>query len=132
MTRYLLAIAVWFLIIPVAILNGGFREYVLVYKGGASLPLSGIILSICIFVVAFLLIPRIRHCKRRDYYFFGLIWFALTNLFDYGMYAMDGGGFGELLQSYHFFSSNLWILVVLSSLCAPPLVMKMRNLPSRG
>ena len=37
------------MIIPIAILNGGFREYVLVKLGIMARPLSGIILSICIF-----------------------------------------------------------------------------------
>ena len=47
------------MIIPIAILNWGFREYVLVNLGVLALPLSGIILSVCIFIVAYLLVPII-------------------------------------------------------------------------
>ena len=48
MKRYLQAIGVWVCIIPIAILNGGLRENVLVKLGQIAQPLSGIILSICI------------------------------------------------------------------------------------
>ncbi len=63
------------MIISIAILNGGFREYVLVKLGGLARPLSGITLSVCIFVVAYLLVPKIKNCVKRDYLFFGVMWF---------------------------------------------------------
>ena len=53
--KYGTAILIWMLLIPVAILNGGLREYVLIYLGVIARPLSGIILSACIFAVAFFL-----------------------------------------------------------------------------
>lgn len=49
MKKYTYALGIWVIIIPIAILNGGFREYVLVNLGGLAYPLSGIILSVCIF-----------------------------------------------------------------------------------
>lgn len=58
--KYGTAILIWMLLIPIAILNGGLREYVLVYLGVIARPLSGIILSSCIFAVAFFMI---RGCK---------------------------------------------------------------------
>lgn len=44
------SLPVWLCFIPVAILNGGLREYVLVEAIGEewALPVSGIILSVCI------------------------------------------------------------------------------------
>lgn len=45
MKKYTIAFLIWVMIIPIAILNGGFREYVLVKLGLLALPLSGIILS---------------------------------------------------------------------------------------
>jgi hypothetical protein len=119
MKKYLQAVAIWFLIIPIAILNGGLRENVLIKLGTAALPLSGIILSICIFVVAFLFIPKIKDCKKTDYIFIGIIWCCLTNLFDLSMFVMDGGGILDLVKQYYFWTGNLWIVVVLSTLSAP-------------
>lgn len=89
---------IWVMIIPIAILNGGFREYVLVKLGGLARPLSGIILSVCIFIVAYLLVPKIKNCVKRDYFWFGVMWFILTNLFDLSAYIKNGEGFAGLLQ----------------------------------
>lgn len=126
MKKYLLAVLIWIMIIPIAILNGGFREYVLVELGVLALPLSGIILSICIFGIAYWLVPKIKNCNKKDYFVFGLMWFVLTNLFDLISYIMDGGGFADLLHSYNILTGNTWILVVLSALFAPAMVMKIR------
>lgn len=113
--------------IVIAILNGGFREYVLVKLGGLARPLSGIILSVCIFIVAYLLIPKIKNCVKRDYIFFGVMWFILTNLFDLSAYIKEGEGFAGLLQSYNIFTGNTWLLVVVTALIAPIIVMKIKE-----
>ena len=127
MKKYIMAILIWIMIIPIAILNGGFREYVLVKLGIMARPLSGIILSICIFAVAYLLVPKIKNCIKRDYIVFGVIWFILTNLFDLVAYIKDGGGFADLLQSYNILTGNTWLIVVLTALFAPMIVMKIKE-----
>lgn len=127
MKKYVMAILIWIMIIPIAILNGGFREYVLVKLGALAHPLSGIILSVCIFCVAYFLVPKIKNCVKRDYIIFGGIWFILTNLFDLVSYIKDGGGFVDLLQSYNILTGNTWLLVVLTALFAPVTVMKLRK-----
>jgi len=127
MKKYVFAFLIWVMIIPIAILNGGFREYVLVKLGGLALPLSGIILSIYIFIIAYLLVPKIKNCVKRDYIFIGVMWFVLTNVFDLLSYIKDGEGFAGLLQSYNIFTGNLWLLVVLSALFSPIIVMKIKE-----
>lgn len=126
MKKYIMAILIWIMIIPIAILNGGFREYVLVKLGILARPLSGIILSVCIFVVAYFLVPKIKNCVKRDYIIFGVIWFILTNLFDLVAYIKDGGGFADLLQSYNILTGNTWLVVVLTALFAPIVVMRIK------
>ena len=125
--KYVQAIGIWFLIIPLAIINGGLRENVLVKLGNIALPLSGIILSVCVFLVAYLLIPRIKNCEPKDYIIFGVIWFILTNLFDLLMYISEGGGFKQLLNSYNFLEGNLWILVIIATLVSPILILKIKS-----
>ena len=127
MKKYLFAFLIWVMIIPIAILNGGFREYVLVKLGGLAHPLSGIILSVCIFIVAYLLVPKIKNCVKRDYFWFGVMWFILTNLFDLSAYIKNGEGFVGLLKSYNIFTGNTWLLVVLAALSAPMIVMKTKE-----
>ena len=123
MKKYVYAFLIWVMIIPIAILNGGLREYVLVKLGNLALPLSGIILSLCIFVVAYLLIPKIKNCTKKDYIFFGVMWFILTNLFDLIVYINAGVGFAGLVQSYNILTGNTWLLVVLTALFSPVIVM---------
>ena len=108
-------------------MNGGLRENILVKLGDIALPLSGIILSICIFVVAYLLIPKIKNCKQTDYFIFGIIWFILTNLFDLFIYISEGGGIKDLLGSYNFLTGNLWILVVITTFISPIVVSKIKK-----
>ena len=127
MKKYIMAILIWIMIIPIAILNGGFREYILVKLGILARPLSGIILSVCIFAVAYFLVPKIKNCVKRDYIIFGVIWFILTNLFDLVAYIKEGGGFADLLQSYNILTGNTWLLVVLTALFAPSLVIRIRD-----
>ena len=128
MKKYVFAFLIWVMIIPIAILNGGFRECILVNLGVLARPLSGIILSVCIFIVAYLLVPKIKNCVKRDYIIFGIMWFILTNLFDLSSYIKAGEGFTGLLQSYNIFTGNLWLLVVLSALFSPIIVMKRKEI----
>ena len=127
MKKYIQAASIWLLIIPLAILNGGLREYVLNPLGPIALPLSGVILSVLIFVVALLFIPKIKNCQRRDYFLFGVIWFVLTNGFELALFSREGGGVGDLIHSYNFSTGNLWLLIVLTTLFAPALVMKIKQ-----
>lgn len=127
MKKYVISFLIWVMIIPLAILNGGLREYVLVNLGALAHPLSGIILSVCIFIVAWFSVPKIKNCVKRDYIIFGVMWFILTNLFDLTAYIKSGEGFVGLLQSYNILTGNTWILVVLTALLSPMVVMKIRN-----
>ena len=127
LNKYIQATGIWFLIIPLAIINGGLRENVLNKLGTISLPLSGIILSIGIFVIAYLLIPKIKNCDLKDYVIFGVIWFLLTNLFDLFMCISDGGGMKDLLYSYNFLNGNLLILVVITSFLSPIVVSNIKG-----
>lgn len=122
-----MAVLIWIMIIPIAILNGGFREYILVKLGILARPLSGIILSVCIFAVAYFLVPKIKNCVKRDYIIFGVIWFILTNLFDLVAYIKEGGGFADLLQSYNILTGNTWLIVVLTALFAPIVVIRIKD-----
>jgi hypothetical protein len=132
MKKYIMAILIRIMIIPIAILNGGFREYILVKLGILARPLSGIILSVCIFAVAYFLVPKIKKCVKRDYIIFGVIWFILTNLFDLVAYIKDGGGFADLLQSYNILTGNTWLIVVLTALFAPIVVMRIKAVKNRS
>lgn len=126
--KFLKAFAVWLGIIPLAILNGGFRERVLVGTiGDAARPVSGIILSIVILGMAFIFIPRIRDCKPADYVIMGIGWFVLTNVFDAVPKFLEGATIEQFLATFDVRNGDFWILVVLTSLVAPILAGQLRR-----
>lgn len=133
MAKYLYAFAIWALIIPLAILNAGFRDHVLAtISEDLATPLSGIILSILILLTAILFIPKIRGCTPRDYVGFGLLWFVLTNLLDLVLTWREGGDAETYLKAFDITSGNLWLLVVFTALVAPLIAGRVSASPSRN
>ena len=128
--KFVKAILIWVLIIPLAILNGVLRENITepLLGSGAALPLSGIILSALIFAAAYLLIPKIGRCKASDYILVGVIWFALTNLFDLSMIVISGSPISDFFEMFDITTGNLWSLVVVACLLSPILAAKIRKL----
>lgn len=119
--KWVKILLIWFCIIPAAILNGGFRNYILdkYLPTTVALALSGIILSGLILLITALLLPRIRNLSKKDCIITGLIWMILTVCFEFYFGLSSGADWHELLQAYNPLNGNLWILVVLSTLFAP-------------
>ncbi len=119
--KWVKILLIWFCIIPAAVLNGGFRNYILdkYLPTSVALALSGIILSGLILLITALLLPRARNLSKKDCIITGLIWMILTVCFEFYFGLSSGAGWHELLQAYNPLSGNLWILVVLSTLFAP-------------
>ena len=128
--RFVKAILIWVLITPLAIINGGLRDFVIepLLGNSMALPLSGIILSILVFLMAYLLIPKIGGCNTREYIFIGIIWFILTNLFDLAMIVIENGQVSDLVKMYDITMGNLWMLVVIACLISPVLTAKISKL----
>ena len=126
------SIVVWMCFVPAAILNGGLREYVLVQAVGESraLPLSGIILSILIFLVTWLLFPRIvKNCTSGESWLIGAAWVCLTVIFEFAGGLASGETLGNLVQAYNPLSGNLWLLVLAVTAFSPVIVRKRKNRP---
>ena len=87
------SLLVWLCFIPVAILNGGLRQYVLVRWFGevGANALSGVLM-------------------------------LLTIGFEFTFGLTGGISFRELLSAYNPMSGNLWLLVVVTTFGAPRLV----------
>lgn len=128
--KYLKSLIVWICFIPAAILNGGFREYVLTkYMDTASATaISGILLSILILLITWLLLPRLVTLNRKESYMTGIIWMVLTIIFEFTSGIGTGVSMKELLAAYNPFSGNLWILVVLTTMLAPIIISEKKAL----
>lgn len=127
------SLIVWLCFIPVAILNGGLREYVLVKVLGEklALPASGIILSTCIFLIAWWLLPRVVKVRgRKDCWLIGICWVLLTVAFEFASGLAGGNTAAELLAAYNPLTGNLWLLVLATVLLSPLVVNFQRMSPA--
>lgn len=126
--KWIKIFSVWLCIIPVAILNGGFREYLLenYLSEKASLSVSGIILSVLIFFITSVLLMRIKEISYRDSIITGLFWTVLTIGFEFSFGLSSGSTWSELIEAYNPLSGNLWILVILSTLLSPILTYRLK------
>ena len=119
------SLPVWLCFIPVAILNGGLREYVLAKAIGAewALPVSGITLSVCIFLITWLLLPRmIKAFTSKEGWLIGIGWALLTIVFEFAAGLAGGSTVSELLAAYNPLTGNLWLLVLMITLLSPIIV----------
>ncbi len=119
------SIIIWLCFIPVAILNGGLREYVLVRVIGEkwALPVSGFILSVCIFLITWLLMPGIAKVRTsKDCWLIGICWGVLTIAFEFVAGLADGNSIMELLVAYNPLTGNFWLLVLMATLLLPIVV----------
>ena len=124
------SILIWLSIIPLAILNGAFREMFLMSWIGERYaePVSGIILCLLIFIVSWIFIPRIGKGEQKTYWKIGILWIALTIVFETIFGLAIGNTFMELIKAYDVTTGNFWLLVVLFTGIAPWLVAKKRKL----
>ena len=125
--KILKSLLVWVCFIPVAILNGGLREHVLARALGEkwALSLSGIILSACIFLITWLLLPRaVKALSSKDSLRIGICWVFLTIAFEFASGLAGGNTIKELLAAYNPLTGNLWLLVLAATLLSPAGVRK--------
>lgn len=117
---------IWICFIPVAIINGGFRDYLLdkYLPENISLAISGIILSGLIFVITMLLLPRIKRLSEKDCVKIGIQWMLLTVVFEFYFGLSSSSTWSELIEAYNPLKGNLWILVLLSTFLSPMWVFK--------
>jgi len=127
---FLKASIVWFVIAIFAILNGIFRESVLISNVGPNmaLPVSGITLSIIVFIVTYISFPIFGKNSALTYFLIGLQWVLMTLLFEFmfGHY-MIGKSWSDILQVFNIMKGNLFIIVLIVSLFSPLLVAKIKN-----
>ena len=120
--KILKSLLVWVCFIPAAILNGGLREHVLAGAVGEkwALPLSGIILSACIFLITWFLLPRtVKALSAKDSLRIGICWVFLTIVFEFASGLAGGNTIKELLAAYNPLTGNLWLIVLVTTLLSP-------------
>jgi ABC-type transport system involved in multi-copper enzyme maturation permease subunit len=122
---------IWFVIVIAAILNGTFREKVLVPVIGAemALPLSGILLAVLVFLVAFMLVSSIGSSETKVYIFLGLLWVILTLSFEFLFgHFIAGRSWHEIMQVFNVKKGDLFIVVLAITGVSPWLAAKARGI----
>jgi len=121
---------IWFVIAVFAVINGAFRESVLVPSFGQSvaLPISGLSLSIIVFMVSYFSFSLFRVKSYRSYLFIGIQWVLMTLIFEFvfGHYVASKS-WSEILQTFNILKGNLFIIVLLVSCISPLLVAKIKG-----
>ena len=129
--RLLKSFIVWICFIPVAMLNGGLREYVLVRLVGeeTALPVSGILLSMFIFLVTWLVLPHLaKDCGMKDCLAMGICWALLTVAFESAAGIAGGSTVTEILAAYNPSTGTLWVLVLVTTMLSPVLLKVFRRI----
>ncbi len=85
MERVAILTAVWGFIAALAVINGVFRQKVLLKAFGErkALALSGLTLSMLIFITSYIFVPFFGCAKELCYLFAGLYWLSLTLSFEF-------------------------------------------------
>ena len=124
------AIALWFLLAVLAILNGILREKALIPGFGASagLKISGVTLSVVILLVSWLALPWYGPLPSFQYWLIGLVWLLMTVLFEFGFgHCIARKSWAELLDAYNVAKGNPWVAVLIATFFSPRLSARLRR-----
>lgn len=123
------SLVVWLLILGLAVANGLLREHLLVPYLGAvpGMVMSGVLLSILIFAVAYLLLPWLGARRPTQFILIGVGWLVLTLIFEVSFALLRGQGVADMLGAYAFRGGNLWPVVLLVTALSPWLAARLRG-----
>ena len=123
------ALAIWVVILVLAVINGTFREAVLIPKFGSSsgLFLSGLLLSLLILAATYLLLPWLGIRRSGQLLLIGVCWLALTLVFEFSFGLLRGKALSEILGAYTFKGGNIWSVVLVVTAVAPCLAARLRG-----
>lgn len=118
----LYSLGVWVLMAIVAILNGGFREVVLIPRVG---DYPGHVLSTALLVVVILIVSFVYfwwtpiEYTQVELLLVGILWTVLTVGFEFLVGYVEGTPISVTLGQYDVFAGQVWIAVPLTLLVSP-------------
>ena len=116
------AVLIWFGLLIIASLNGGFREGILVPRIGRGLAqaVSTVMLSALILAIGWIATPWIAPRTLQDAWTVGVLWVALTLAFEFlGGHFLFGKSWQELLTDYNLLAGRIWVMVLVVTLMTP-------------
>lgn len=123
-------VSIWLIMVVAAIINGIARDKLLFpVIGSYALPLSGISLSLLVFIICFFSIDVFNQLNPHSYFIIGLSWVCMTLLFEYLFgHFITGKSWQEINQVFNLARGDLFILVLLITIVAPWVSAKLRQL----
>ena len=123
------ALALWALLLVLAVANGALREAVLIPRLGA-LPghqVSTVLLSLLILFAVWALSPWLRVGSTGAAWTVGIAWVGLTLAFEFvaGHYLFHNP-WDKLFADYDVLHGRIWPLVLIVTLLAPVIAYRMR------
>lgn len=116
------AFAVWLILLALAFANGAIREIWILPKAGepGGHALSSVTLCLAILLLSWFTIAWIGPLSSRHVWTIGGGWVALTLAFEFlaGHYVF-GNPWSRLLADYNIFRGRIWVLVIVTTACAP-------------
>ena len=113
---------IWLAIACLAVLNGILRQQLVapMLGSGLALPISGITLSLMVFLVTYIFIGFFRTTEPADYFLIGAQWVVMTLAFEFlfGHFVV-GKSWGQLLQTFNIAQGDLFLVVLVVSLLSP-------------
>ena len=125
-------VAVWFVIMLIAILNGAVRDILLVPRLGdpVARALSCLTLAALIVLVTWISLRWIHPVSLDDAWTIGVMWVAMTLTFEFvaGHYLFHTA-WSTLLADYNLLAGRLWIVVLVTTIVAPALIFRAGEIP---
>lgn len=125
------ALAIWLLLLVLAVANGAFREAVLMPRLGADAGhrVSTLLLCALILIATWLTIGWLRPPTLRSALAVGGLWVVLTLAFEFlaGHYVF-GKPWEVLWADYDVRAGRIWVLVLVFTLLAPAWAGQVRHL----
>jgi hypothetical protein len=129
------AVAVWLLLVALAIGNGTLRTFLLVPRIGdrGGHVVSSLLLSAIVGVVAWATIRWMAPATAGDAWLVGSLWLGLTIAFEFGAgHYLFGNPWEKLLADYDVGRGRIWLLVLVTTLVAPVIAFRFRGGGGRG
>ncbi len=124
------ALAVWCLLVILAVLNGGVRDTWLSPRLGDTVGRAISTVALCglIFLATWVTIGWIRPGTWADALRVGALWLALTLAFEFGVgHYGFGKSWRELLADYDLSRGRIWIAVLIVTLFSPSWTARLRG-----
>ena len=115
-------VEIWFGLLVLAVLNGGFREAMLVPRLGRGVgqAVSTVMLSTLILGLGWVTLPWIAPATLQDAWTVGIAWVVLTLAFEFlGGHFIFGKPWPELFADYNLLAGRIWVMVLIVTLMTP-------------